>query len=241
MLKNKTINLILSVFIAIILCFIFTDDFSIIHKTYGFDIPIIETDPSENYESKVVDELQKTYQNNEIVGLLEIPNSDFRRVITKGSDNDKYLTYNAYGVRDNIGNPYLDYRVNIGTDDKLLIYGHNAKTTDAPFKYLDNYYDYEFFKDHKYITISTNDKKLTYEVFSVYVETEDWSYYRDIKFNSKDDWLRHLNKLKNKSIYDTSVSVNENDRILILQTCSTKSEYKNLKRKFLLIISREVE
>ena len=50
------------------------------------------------------------------------------------------------------------------------------------------------------------------------------------EFKTKEEWLNHLTKLKKKSMYDTGIEVNGNDRILILQTCSTKQEYKDLKR-----------
>ena len=135
----------------------------------------------------------------------------------------------------------MDYRVDINNNNKILIYGHNSKTLDAPFKYLENYYDYEFFKNHKYITITTTYKKITYQIFSVYIEPKDWSYYTDINFKSSSDWLNHLVKLKKKSMYDTGVEVSESDKVLILQTCSHKKEFQKFKNKYLLIIAREVE
>ena len=52
--------------------------------------------------------------------------------------------------------------------------------------------------------------------------------------------INHILKLKNKSMYDTNVSVNEDDKILIIQTCSTKKEYSNYENKFLLIIAKRV-
>lgn len=241
MFKKRAINMILPLILLIFAGYSYANNFEIIGKTYGIEKASIELDADPKDDIHIIDELRKTYNNEEVVGLLEIPNTEFKRVVTKGKDNEKYLSHDAYGNKDIRGNPFLDYRVNINTSDKLLIYGHNSKTIDAPFKYLDNYYDYEFFQNHKEITITTNEKKVTYEIFSVHIETKDWSYYKDIEFKTKEDWLNHLTKLKKKSMYDTGVEVNENDKILILQTCTTKSEYRNLKRKFLLIIAREVE
>ena len=239
MLKNLKLSVVFSILIAIILCFIFTDDFSVIHKTYGIDIPI-EVEISEDNEANIVKDLREKYSNNEIVGLLEIPNTDFKKVVTKGSDNKKYLRTNAYGKSDIEGNPFLDYRVDINDSQKLLIYGHNAKDLDAPFKYLESYENYDFFKEHQYITIITDKKKETYQVFSVHVETSDWGYMK-IDFKSKDDWLNHLTQFKNRSMYDTGVQVTKDDSILILQTCSKNDHYKNFNKKYLLIISRRVD
>ena len=241
MLKKRAINLILPMFFLIISGYLYVNKLPLIDKTYGIEKASIELDADPKDDTNLIEDLRKIYNNNEIVGYLEIPNTDFERVITQGKNNEKYLSYDAYGNKDIRGNPYLDYRLDINSSNKILIYGHNSKTIDAPFKYLDNYYDYEYFQNHKEITITTNEKKVTYEIFSVHIETKDWSYYSDIDFKSKEAWLNHLTKLKKKSMYDTGVEVNENDKILILQTCTTKPEYKNLKRKFLLIIAREVE
>lgn len=241
MFKKRTMNVIIPMFLLIFSGYLYINKLPLIEKTYGINESSFLLDANEEDDTHSVEMLRKTYNNSEIIGYLEIPNTDFNRVVTQGKDNDKYLSHDAYGNKDIVGNPYLDYRVNISTDKKMLIYGHNSRTLDAPFKYLENYYDYEFFQNHKYISITTTKKKVTYEIFSVHIETKDWSYYNDIDFKSKEDWFNHITKLKMKSMYDTGVVVNEDDNILILQTCTTKEEYKNLKRKFLLIIAREVE
>ena len=241
MLKKRTIKMILPLLLLIFSGYSYADNFEKFDKDYGIEMASFELDADPEDDTHLIEELRKTYNNNEIVGYLEIPNTDFSKIVTKSNDNEKYLSHNIYGKKDVVGNPFLDYRVDINNDEKILIYGHNSKTLDAPFKYLENYYDYEFFQNHKVITITTNEKKVTYEIISVHIETKDWSYYNDIDFKTKEDWLNHLTNLKKKSMYDTGVAVNENDKILILQTCSTKSEYKDLKRKYLLIIAREVE
>ena len=86
-----------------------------------------------------------------------------------------------------------------------------------------------------WITTSTAKKK--YEIFSIYVETKDFSYM-DVNFASDKDYLEHITKLKEKSMYDTGVEVNSDDEVLILQTCSTHKDYSNYQRKYLLIILR---
>lgn len=240
MLKRRAINMILPMFLFMISGYLYINKVPLIYKTYGIDKSLIELDAGNKDDAYLVENLRKTYNNSEIVGYLEIPGTDFERIITKGSNNEKYLSRNAYGKKDILGNPFLDYRVDINNDNKILIYGHNSKTLDAPFKYLENYYDYEFFQNHKYITIAATEEKITYQIFSVYIETKDWSYM-NIDFKSSTEWLNHLTKLKKKSMYDTGVDVSEYDKVLILQTCSHKKEFQKFKNKYLLIIAREVE
>ena len=241
MLKRRAINLILPILILIVGGYLLISNTPIIEETYGIDEPFIELDADLENDTNLIEALSKTYNNNEVVAYLEIPNTEFKRVVTKGSDNEKYLSRNIYGEKDILGNPFLDYRVDISNSRKLLIYGHNSKTLDAPFKYLENYYDYDFFKIHKLISMTTKEKRVTYEIFSVYVEPKDWSYFTEIDFEDSSEWLKHLQSLKKKSMYETGVDVSESDKILILQTCSHKKDYQNFKNKYLLIIAREVE
>lgn len=191
-----------------------------------------------NYED-VINNLRKEYNNEDIKGILEIDNTDYIVPVLQGSDNDYYLNHDAYGNRSGMGSIYLDYRVNIDTSKKLLIYGHNSSNIDMPFKILEEFYDKDYYDNHKYVEITTSTTKKRYEIFSVYVETSDFSYM-DVNFASDKDYLEHLTKLKEKSMYDTGVEVTSDDEILILQTCSTHKDYRNYQKKYLLIILRRV-
>ena len=191
-----------------------------------------------NYED-VINNLRKEYNNEDIKGILEIDNTDYIVPVLQGSDNDYYLNHDAYGNRSGMGSIYLDYRVNIDTSKKLLIYGHNSSNIDMPFKILEEFYDKDYYDNHKYVLLTTSTNKKRYEIFSVYVETSDFSYM-DVNFASDKDYLEHLTKLKEKSMYDTGVEVTSDDEILILQTCSTHKDYRNYQKKYLLIILRRV-
>ena len=179
------------------------------------------------------------YNNKDIKGVLEIDNTDYIVPILQGSDNNYYLNHDAYGNRSGMGSIYLDFRVDIDTSRKLLIYGHNSSNIDMPFKILEEFYDKDYYDNHKYVWITTSTAKKKYEIFSIYVETKDFSYM-DVNFASDKDYLEHITKLKEKSMYDTGVEVSSEDEVLILQTCSTHKDYSNYQRKYLLIILRRV-
>ena len=106
-------------------------------------------------------------------------------------------------------------------------------------EYFSVYYDKDYYDNHKYVDLTTSTTKKRYEIFSVYVEPTDYSYM-NINFNSEEEYLNHLKKLKSKSMYDTGVEVTKDDEILILQTCSTHKDYHNYQKKYLLIILRRV-
>lgn len=211
------------------------------NKEYYLDLDIVQNDNVNNpvnYE-EVLNTIKIEYGNDDIVGILEIENTDYVVPILQGEDNDYYLNHDAYGNSNYMGSIYLDYRVNIDSSRKLLIYGHNSSNIDMPFKILENFYDKDYYDNHKYVNITTSNVKKKYEIFSVYVEPEDFTYM-NINFKSEKEYLDHLNKLKSKSMYDTGAVLSSDDEILILQTCSTHKDYSNYQKKYLLIILRRV-
>lgn len=191
-----------------------------------------------NYE-EVIDKLKDKYNNDDAIGILEINNADYVVPIMQGEDNDYYLNHTPNGKKNFMGSIYLDYRVDIDSSKKLLIYGHNSSRVDMPFKILEEFYDKDYYDNHKYVEITTSNVKKRYEIFSVHVETSDFSYM-NINFENEKEYLNHLKTLKSRSIYDTGVEVSSNDEILILQTCSTHSDYYNYSKKYLLIVLRRV-
>lgn len=199
-----------------------------------------------NYEINKIDyeeELNKVrnkYNNNDIVGILSNSDDTLNEIVMQSTDNDYYLEHTVYHESNWRGQTFLDYRNDINNSDKLIIYGHNSNYYNLPFKVLENYYNKSYYDENKYLYLQTNLNKYKYEIFSVYVEVSDWDYYNKMKFNTKDEYYNHILKLKNKSMYDTNVLVNEDDKILIIQTCSTKKEYSNYENKFLLIIAKRV-
>ena len=199
-----------------------------------------------NYEINKIDyeeELNKVrnkYNNNDIVGILSNSDDTLNEIVMQSTDNDYYLEHTVYHESNWRGQTFLDYRNDINNSDKLIIYGHNSNYYNLPFKVLENYYNKSYYDENKYLYLQTNLNKYKYEIFSVYVEVSDWDYYNKMKFNTKDEYYNHILKLKNKSMYDTNVLVNKDDKILIIQTCSTKKKYSNYENKFLLIIAKRV-
>ena len=105
---------------------------------------------------------------------------------------------------------------------------------------IENYKDEDYYKEHKYVYLSSIKEVKKYEIFSVFVETSDWSYM-NLNYASKDEYLKHLQNLKSKSFYDTGVEVNKDDKILIMQTCSNMKEYSKYPKKYMLVIAKEVK
>ena len=86
--------------------------------------------------------------------------------------------------------------------------------------------------------IDSNSKR-KYEVFSSYIETDDFDYVNLKSFNGL-TYEEHLNKLKNKSYIKSDIKLDENSKVLILQTCSFNNDI-NAKDKYQLVIGKEID
>lgn len=212
-------------------------------KSKKVEIPVINNDETIiekiNYE-EIINNLKNDYNNDDIVGILFVENADFSEIIVQTTDNDYYLEHSLNKEYDWRGQGFLDYRVDINNSKKLLIYGHNASNNDIPFKFFENYYDSNFLREHKYMYLQTDERVKKFEIFSVYVEVSDWSYFSKINFSSEEEFYNHILNLKNKSLYDTGVKIDKTDEILIIQTCSYHGDYISYEDKFLLIIGKRI-
>lgn len=225
---------ILRVFLLLILIItVFFVGTKQIDRSYDFkpeiQVPVIKED------TKIVDKLKKEYNNNDIVGVLEIPGL-FKEVILQTSNNDYYLNHDIYRNENIYGATFLDYRNNLLNDKKILIYGHSDMYIILSFNKLTNYNNQEFYENNKYIYLYTNDKKYKYEIFSSYIETNDFDYVNLKEFNGL-TYKEHLIKLKNKSNIKSNLTLEEDSRVLILQTCSNG----NPNHKYQLVMGLLVE
>ena len=175
-----------------------------------------------NYVEKTIinsnSELKKETSHD---NRLQVSNIIDSKLMKDVKGDNYYLNHSITGVEDGIGVPYIDYRTDFNMR-KIIIYGHSSKTLSAPFQELQKYHNnYNFYKNNKYITINYNGKTYKYEIFSVYVAVAEDRYSDELEYfykmnysNSK--WEETINLYKSKSEYDTGVSVDKNDKILIL-------------------------
>lgn len=247
--KNISFDDLYGIIVLIILALVGIYLISAGSHTHQQSVPIKnpneKTTTNENISKEVLDlddinVLKEKYGNDDIKGLLYIPKTNIKEPITQSTDNDYYLKHDLYRNYEIQGTVFLDYRVKINEGRKNLIYSHNSHTIDVPFRELEGYYDKSYYDNHKYIYLKSEQETAKYQVFSIYVETSDWSYTR-LTFETDEDWLNHLKQLKSKSWYETDVNIDENDQILILQTCSNLEKYENYDNKYLLIISKKVK
>lgn len=178
----------------------------------------------DDYE--LISELRTKYSNNEIVMYLEIPGV-LSTPIVQTENNSYYLNHNIYREESNKGIPYLDYRNKSLNDRKLILYGHNRINMALIFSKLLDYQNESFYKEHSDIKVYSDHGKKIYRIFSVFTEKDNFDYL-DLNGFPGDEYYSHLSNLKDKSIYDTGVSIDNNSKVLVIQTCSSVNGCDNI-------------
>lgn len=179
----------------------------------------IKTVESITYDDiSIINRLKTEYNNDDIVGTITINGTDIDTMLVQTSNNEYYLNHSYDRSVNSVGSIFVDYRNKLD-DKKILIYGHNMGYDDKAFHQLTKYKDINFYKENKYIDIVINDKEERYEIFSVMIEKSERYLHTMLNFVDEESYTNHLNWLKEKSIYDTGIDVNNSDYIITLQTC----------------------
>ncbi len=185
-----------------------------------------------------ISELRTKYNNNEIVMHMEIPGV-ISQPIVQTENNSYYLTHDLYKEESAKGTPYLDYRNKSLQDRKLIVYGHNKMNMTLVFSKLLDYQNKNFFDKHKTIVVTTDASKKDYEIFSVFTEKEDFDYL-ELSGLPGGEYYEHLLKLKDKSIYDTGVTVDEGSKVLVIQTCALENGCDSI-AQYQVIVAKQIK
>ncbi|MCI7332552.1 MAG: class B sortase [Mollicutes bacterium] len=197
------------------------------------EIEIVDEKTVKDY----ISDLQIKFNNSDIKGILNIDGLDVSIPIVKGKDNNYYLKHAVNKKKSVIGSVFIDYRNNTNSK-QINIYGHNSTKFNPPFKVLEGYLNKDYYNEHKYFEFMVNDETRKYEIFSVIVANKDSSEeHMQFSYKKDSDWLKHFQRLQKKSKYKINVTVNKNDKIIVLQTCI----FGRYHDKLLVIVGKEIE
>lgn len=186
-------------------------------------------------------DLQK--ENKEIVAWLEIPGTDhidYPVLSHKGDDinNQYYLYRDIYGNYSGYGSLFIDYRSEGGIDAKnVIIHGHHMQD-GRMFQNLMNYGTYsgnlDYYKEHPIIYFDTPEGDCDWKIISVYKTNTldqhgDYFDYLTGSFISDAEFMNYVYLIRERSLIDCPVDVNEDDQLLSLSTCSYEfSEFRTI-------------
>ena len=205
---KSIINIVLT--LIIVIC-----AYKIIHQLKEYN----DADKVYNLIREEKEESDNLFEKNiDYRGWIKIDNTNINYPILQGQDNEEYLykdINNEYIVS---GSIFMNYLNNGFDDQNTVLFGHNMKN-GTMFANLKKYKEEDFFYNNNDIEIElSNGQYLKYKVFSVYI-TDINDNYTKTSFEDKDEYKEFLERI-NKSIYKSDISVNENDKIITLSTCS---------------------
>lgn len=202
------------------------DNTNILNNVIVDDTPVTEEKTEKMLQ---LEELQK--ENNEIIGWLEIEDTNINLPVCQTTDNDFYLTHNYKKEKSKGGSLFLDKNFDlVNGSSNYLIYGHR-NTQGLMFEDLLKYSKEDFYNNHKTIKFTTNKDDSIYEIISVFYsrvyykkEKDVFRYYNFVNANNEEEYNDFVNNCKKSSIYDTGVTANYGDQLLTLSTCEYSQE-----------------
>ena len=194
-----------------------------------------ETDPvTGKKKAKKVNWNKLKKINKEIKAWVKIDNTqiDYPVAEHKGDDEKSqyYFKRDINGNYSDYGTIYIDYRSKKGMDSKnIILHGHHMDN-GSMFANLKKYGflsgDLGFYKKSPVIKINTpKGGNQTYKIISVFksnvntLQGEYFDFYCG-SFKSKAQFMNYVYNLRIRSLINCPVSVNEDDQLLTLVTCS---------------------
>ena len=206
----------------------------------------VEIDNTQIAETKTermlqLEELQK--ENQEIIGWLEIEETNINYPVCQTNDNDYYLTHNYMKEKSSSGSLFLDKDFDlINGSSNYLIYGHRNKQ-GLMFEDLIKYAKEDFYKEHTKIRFTTNKEDSTYEIISVFYsrvyyksEQNVFRYYYFVNAENEEEYNEFVNNAKKLSIYNIETTATYGEQLLTLSTC----EYSQEDGRF-VVVAKKVE
>jgi len=182
----------------------------------------LELKEIEWYELAMVDvgALKAKYPN--VVGWIFYENEKISYPIMQ-ADNKIYMTTSYDGSYSSSGSIFMNATDSSDfTDMHTIIYGHNMKNLGM-FGRLKFYYRKEnYFQNHKYFQIFTEDEILRFEVFC-YQEVPTGSDVYTRKWESATELGNYL---MSKAMESSGKVIAEDDQIITLSTCTGSDEYR---------------
>ena len=177
-----------------------------------------------------VKELKK--ENPDIIGWIEIEETNINYPVLQGEDDDYYLTHNYKREKTKNGAIFLTSKYNWNiSNNNYIIYGHNKMSSDQMFSDLLKYADEEFYNNHPIIRFTTEEDDKEYNIISVFKarvyyksEKNVFRYYNFINYESEEEYNSFINEAKKVSLYNIEETPKFGQELLTLITCSYHTE-----------------
>ena len=167
--------------------------------------------------------------NNQVVGWIQIPDTQVNYPVYQTTDNDHYLHTNAKGEWSIGGQIFMDYQNNPNglTDQQTILYGHHMRN-GSMFQYIGAMNDQSTFDKVETIWYVTPTQTYELEPVFTYHTDEDDEEVRQFNFASVDEFRSYLKDRLSRAVSsrsDAADVISRADHVLTLFTCNYTDQY----------------
>lgn len=184
-------------------------------------VPEVEKKPDADPEVSPlqVDFAALRAQSTDYVAYIYSPDTKINYPVAYTDNNFYYIDHIPGEIENANGTIFIDCRNASDFSDKnTCIYGHNMND-GSMFANLRNYREADYYPEHPVIYLSTPDFNYRLDLIAgCIVEPTSYAYARE--FDSDEQFLAHVDMLKENSTFESDVEVTAEDRIVTLSTCT---------------------
>lgn len=201
-----------------------------------------ETVPAETMPPMLAHMVELYEKNNDVAGWVRIADTkiDYPFVYTP-DDFNKYLHMDLDGNYSYAGAIIMDQRCTANPESSnIILHGHNMKN-GSMFNNLMNYVKKSYWEKHPTIYYSNLYEEREYEIIAVlydkvYQKTDKvFKFYEFTDPQTAEEFDKAIEYFKSNSFYDTGLTAEFGDRLLMLVTCSYHIDDGRL-----VVVAREI-
>ncbi len=190
--------------------------------------PVVSAPPERDAQGRLIRFLELQKVNPDIVGWIKVPNTiiDLPILQANAKDPEFYLDHDYNKNYSKFGSVFADANSPV-TDEKvksIILYAHSLNS-GRMFTELNKYKNYDFYKSNPVFNFDTVNGPSQWKIISVILTNTlpdqgiPFNYLRT-SFKSDSDYLNFVYQLRIRSLFNTGVSFNAEDKIVLLSTCS---------------------
>lgn len=164
----------------------------------------------------------------DVIGWISLPDTAINYPVVQADNNDYYLRRLYDGTYNQAGCLFADYRSAADLSGRnTVIYGHNMRD-GSMFSTLREYAAQEYYEAHPTMYLITPDCGYIVEIFAAFTASpsetgSDTSPWR-VEWPDKDAFSEWLTIAAERSAISTGITVNSDNRILTLSTCTNSGK-----------------
>lgn len=192
------------------------------------ETPAPSAPPERDAQGRLIKFLALQKINPAIVGWVKVPNTMIDLPVLQASTKEPefYLTHDYNQNHSKYGSVFADSRCSIemGKSKSILLYAHSLNS-GRMFTQLNKYKTFAFYKTAPVFTFDTIDTQSQWKIISVFLtntlpEQGVPFDYLKTEFKNSSEYLNFIYQIRIRSLYNTGISFNKDDKIVLLSTCS---------------------